>query len=480
MATRWVYRARYFSTTAGPPNGGCEYTTQSVAYSPRTHASNAAASGEPERACPAANAARSRARNLPRNTRLSTRTGRKNPGRHDRHRPSGVEPAAGGDAVDVGVVRQRLPPGVQHQQQPDLGPQVLRVRRHLPDRLGGRRQQGVVHRHRVEQPDRVHLGRQGEHDVVVLDRQQVPRLPGQPRRLLRGTALRAVAVAARVVGDPPCGRTRRTARRARPARPCGSGPRHAAPAAAPRSAGGGPPGRPRTPAPRRPVPRPGRSIARGRTRFVGQFQRRPDAAAGGRPAGGGTEGGRQVAVAEQPLQGRQVGARPRAGGWRSSAAGCGRWPAAAARRPGGRAGTPAGGRSTSSGRPVGPGNSQVGRPAVLRQYVPQLVEQLVRQRHRRGPCSPCRAAPTGRGGPGRCRPPAGGSPRRPAARTRRRSGSISRLRPGGTASSSRRTSAGARTTGRVRGFLPYDDERDEVGPAEDVAVEEPQGGRRPG
>ena len=35
-ATRWVYRARYLSTTAGPPNGGCEYTTQSVAYSPRS------------------------------------------------------------------------------------------------------------------------------------------------------------------------------------------------------------------------------------------------------------------------------------------------------------------------------------------------------------------------------------------------------------------------------------------------------------
>ena len=91
IATRWVYRARYLSTTAGPPNGRCEYTTQSVAYSPRTHPSNAATSANPA-SLPAANAARRRATNLPRNTRLRTRTGRKNPGRHARHRPSGVSP----------------------------------------------------------------------------------------------------------------------------------------------------------------------------------------------------------------------------------------------------------------------------------------------------------------------------------------------------------------------------------------------------
>ena len=91
-----------------------------------------------KRSRPRSKAARSPARNLPRNTRLRTRTGRKKSARPATQRlPSGDEPAAGDDAMDVRVEREVLAPGVQHRQHADLGPEVLRVRR--PPRAGSRR-----------------------------------------------------------------------------------------------------------------------------------------------------------------------------------------------------------------------------------------------------------------------------------------------------------------------------------------------------
>src|SRR5271165_4912166 len=82
MAVLCVYRARYFNTVAGPFVGRLAYTTQSVrtvserrrlncSESPRT------ASFPGKRSRPRRKAVRSPLRNLPRNTRLRTRTGRK-------------------------------------------------------------------------------------------------------------------------------------------------------------------------------------------------------------------------------------------------------------------------------------------------------------------------------------------------------------------------------------------------------------------
>ena len=41
IATPWTYRARYFSTCSGPPNGGLLYTTQSRPYCRPSQAANA-------------------------------------------------------------------------------------------------------------------------------------------------------------------------------------------------------------------------------------------------------------------------------------------------------------------------------------------------------------------------------------------------------------------------------------------------------
>src|SRR5512135_2128090 len=98
MAARCVYRARYFNTVAGPFVGRLAYTNQSVrtvserrrlncSESPRT------ASFPGKRSRPRSKAARSPARNLPRNTRLRMRTGRKKSSRPATQRlSSGASP----------------------------------------------------------------------------------------------------------------------------------------------------------------------------------------------------------------------------------------------------------------------------------------------------------------------------------------------------------------------------------------------------
>ena len=105
--------------------------------------------------------------------------------------------------MDVGVVLEGLPPGVQHGQEADLGPEVLRVGGDLPQGLRGGPEQQVVDDPRVLQGDRAEGRREGEDDVEVLDREQLGRPGLDPPRRLGGLALGAVAVAARVVGDLP-------------------------------------------------------------------------------------------------------------------------------------------------------------------------------------------------------------------------------------------------------------------------------------
>ena len=70
-------------------------------------------------------------------------------------------------------------------------------------RLGGCAEQQVIDDSLVVEGDLGDLGRQGEDDVEVSDRQQVGLALGQPRARGGALALGAVPVAAAVVGDPP-------------------------------------------------------------------------------------------------------------------------------------------------------------------------------------------------------------------------------------------------------------------------------------
>ena len=121
----------------------------------------------------------------------------------DPPRGVGREPAAGDDAMDVGVVLEVLPPGVEDGQEADLGPEVLGVGGDLLQGLGGGPEQQAVDHARVLQGDRAERRGQGEDEVEVLDGQEF-RLAGlHPVGGGGGLTLGAVAVAAGVVGDLP-------------------------------------------------------------------------------------------------------------------------------------------------------------------------------------------------------------------------------------------------------------------------------------
>ena len=62
------------------------------------------------------------------------------PGRHPA-RPSGDQPAAGDDAVQVIVIQQGLAPGVQHGRDPHLRPEAVLPK--LQQRLAGRLKEQV-------------------------------------------------------------------------------------------------------------------------------------------------------------------------------------------------------------------------------------------------------------------------------------------------------------------------------------------------
>ena len=99
------------------------------------------------------------------------------------------------------MVGQRQAPGVQHGGQSDPGAEVLRVGGDGDERLGRRLEQQIVDDGLVLPRDGGDRRRQGEHDVEVWDRQQLGLPIGQPLLGGNGLALRAVAIAAGVVGD---------------------------------------------------------------------------------------------------------------------------------------------------------------------------------------------------------------------------------------------------------------------------------------
>ena len=96
----------------------------------------------------------------------------------------------------------RRAPGVKHGGDADARAQMLGVRRDRHHRLGGGAEKQIVDDRLVLPGDVGDLGRQREDDMEIADRQQVGLALGQPGFRGGGLALRAVAVAAGVVGDP--------------------------------------------------------------------------------------------------------------------------------------------------------------------------------------------------------------------------------------------------------------------------------------
>ena len=98
-----------------------------------------------------------------------------------------------------------LPPGVEDGGDADIGAEVLGIGRDRQQRLGRGLEQERIDRRLVLVGDGADRRRQGEDDVVVGDRQELGLARGQPGGRRPPLALRAVAVAAGVVGDAGMG-----------------------------------------------------------------------------------------------------------------------------------------------------------------------------------------------------------------------------------------------------------------------------------
>ena len=96
---------------------------------------------------------------------------------------------------------QGLTPGVQHGDEADLGAEMLGIGGDRAQRLGRGLEQDGVDRRLVLEGDLGDLGRQREDDVEVGDRQQLGLPRGEPVSAGLALALRAVPVAAGVVGE---------------------------------------------------------------------------------------------------------------------------------------------------------------------------------------------------------------------------------------------------------------------------------------
>jgi len=109
---------------------------------------------------------------------------------------------AGDHAVDVGMMLKGLAPGVQHGKEAEFGSQVLRVRCDLAESLRGGAEQKGVEELLVLQRESRDLLRDGEHDVEVLDGEDLLLAVGEPFGAGQFLALGTVSVPAGVVGDP--------------------------------------------------------------------------------------------------------------------------------------------------------------------------------------------------------------------------------------------------------------------------------------
>lgn len=139
---------------------------------------------------------------------LAAKHGAQHLHREEEGRP-GVDPplpvrrqaTRGHDTVDVRMVLEALPPGVEDEEAADGGAQAFRVRRHLEQGGRGGAKQQVVHHALVgEREARERLGHR-EDEVHITDRQELPLARRDPGVTGRRQALWTMAIAAAVVRE---------------------------------------------------------------------------------------------------------------------------------------------------------------------------------------------------------------------------------------------------------------------------------------
>ena len=123
----------------------------------------------------------------------------------DPARPVRRQAAAGNDEVDMGMMGERRAPGVEDGGEADARAQMLGVGGDRGQRLGGGPEQELVDGGFVVERDRADRRRQGEDDVVVGNRQKLRLAFFEPLPSRRRLTLRAMPVAAGIVGDARMG-----------------------------------------------------------------------------------------------------------------------------------------------------------------------------------------------------------------------------------------------------------------------------------
>jgi len=115
--------------------------------------------------------------------------------------PVGGESTGRDDAVQVGMVDEGLPPGVEHGEEPDAGPEEAGVGGHIEQGGGGGAEEEIVEDPRMSEREGPELVGQGEDHVGVGHGEHIGLALLEPVRLGAALALGTVPVAARVVGD---------------------------------------------------------------------------------------------------------------------------------------------------------------------------------------------------------------------------------------------------------------------------------------
>ena len=111
------------------------------------------------------------------------------------------ETASRNDAVNMGMMLQFLVPGMQDAEESDFSAEMLGVSGDLDQRLGAEAEQQTIHHFLVLQGQRRQFVWERENDVGVRRGQQFGTARVEPAVAGVALALRAMPVAARIVGD---------------------------------------------------------------------------------------------------------------------------------------------------------------------------------------------------------------------------------------------------------------------------------------
>src|ERR671925_663995 len=99
------------------------------------------------------------------------------------------------------MVVERLPPGMQHREEPDLRPQMVRIACYSQERLGHRLKEEVVQHPRILEREWAQGMRESKHHMDVGHVEQLRFAGGEPGGLRPAWTLGAMPIATGVIGD---------------------------------------------------------------------------------------------------------------------------------------------------------------------------------------------------------------------------------------------------------------------------------------